>query len=171
MNRVRAQAEAGFSLLEVLVAITIVSLMAATVVLSIGVGRSPLRAETETLVLSLHHAHDQAIATGLPTGLALGADGESYAFLFYLDGRWWPVQGQPTLSHHDLAERVRIGVQDRPVWLDESEPEEAMLLPLFWFDPAGLNEPFELWLDHRGDRVFISRSSQGDIRVRGEGEA
>ncbi|WP_417469095.1 type II secretion system minor pseudopilin GspH [Maricaulis sp.] len=152
--------EAGFSLLEVLVAVSILGLMATAVALGAGPERDPLRLEAERLVVRLHQAEQEAVMSGQPVGLALTADG--YAFSNLVDGQWQPLRNHPTLQPRGFESDMHLRSDRIAVaW----RPEGVIAYPAVFFDPAGLNEPFRIVLEEDGRSYAILLDDAGRLRA------
>lgn len=137
--------EAGLSLIEILVGISILAIVAFAVTLSITPGGPAIEREADRLAARLNQAEAEAIASGAPVGLAVEGAGEGYAFYRLVDGRWWPVRDHPTLTEYRFEDALRLRVEEtRPVAPEAAA--RAALYPAIWFDPAGMTEPFRLRL-------------------------
>lgn len=158
----RLPSDAGLSLLEILVAITIVAMVSAAVVFAVQPAADPLDSEADRLTLRLNYASQDAIAAGQPVGLVIEDFGEGYAFYRYVDGLWRPLSNNPGLEPHQMAEGVRLAVADA-VLLEA----EGSNVPVFWFDPAGLNDPFRLLLQGEGREIEL-RWTERETLVRRE---
>ncbi len=144
--RASRTSEAGLSLIEILVAVSIMSVLAAAVIFSVQPGDAPLDVESERLSARLLFASDDAIATGQPVGVIIEDFGTGYSFHRYIDGRWWPIEDNPALRAHWLSDDVRLDVREAIFEQDADRDEAPPRVPLFWFDPAGLTDPFTLRL-------------------------
>ena len=140
--------EAGVSLIETLVAVSIIGIVATAVVLSIQPGSDPLDDEADRLLARLIFAEQDAISTGQPVGVVLEDFGAGYSFHRYVDQRWWPVRDNPALAVHRLESGFRL-IADEALLADLSaaDGDDPAIIPAFWFDPAGMTEPFRLRLE------------------------
>ena len=157
--------QAGLSLIEILVGISIVAVVAAAVTLSLRPGPDPLDAEADRLAARLLAARDAAIISGQPVGLVIEGHGDRYSFQHYLDGRWWAFRESAALSPRQLAEDVRLELREVRL---ASTPENSPARPVVWFDPAGLTEPFELRLERAGARIALAWQAEGRLVRREE---
>lgn len=158
--RNRLPTDAGISLIEILVGISILAIVAFAVTLSVQPSNDELREEAQRLAVRLDQAGREAIATGQPVGLAV--DGEHYAFYRYVDGRWWALEDHPTLRARHLPDNIRLDLRD-----GYTVPPQARagVFPAFWFDPAGLSEPFRLQLESEGRAIELDRDQTGAIAL------
>jgi general secretion pathway protein H len=161
--RTRLPRDAGVSLIEILVGVSILSIVAFAVTLSVQPPADPLQVEATRLAVRLDQASQEAIATGQPVGLVIGGFGETYGFYRYVDGRWWALSDHPTLRERQLPEGVQIDLSGSfaPVDADAG----GAVFPAFWFDPAGLTEPFRLRLQSSDHAVELARDGAGTILV------
>ncbi|WP_300528783.1 GspH/FimT family pseudopilin [Maricaulis sp.] len=149
--RRRLPSDAGLSLLEILVAITIVAMVSAAVVFAVQPADDPLDSEADRLTLRLNYASQDAIATGQPVGLVIEEFGAGYAFYRYVDGLWRPLGNNPGLEPHRMQAEIRLSVTDAVL-----VEAEGSAVPVFWFDPAGLNDPFRLRLQGQGREIELN---------------
>lgn len=166
----RLPKDAGVSLIEILVAVMVIGVVSSAVVLSLQLGDSAIEEEADRLSARLIFARDEAITTGQPVGLILEEFGTRYSFERYVDGRWWPLAENPAFARHDLAEAVELEVVDVALAQAGQSEEGAPRYPLFWFDPAGLTEPFTLRLRDAEQTLelrWTARGSEGWERVAG----
>ena len=73
------------------------------------------------------------------------ADAGPVAIYRYLDQAWWPLSDHPALRARVLPETVRLVA--REAMYTASDSDAAAAIPVIWFDPAGLTEPFRLRLE------------------------
>lgn len=143
-----AHSEAGVSLIETLVAVAIIGVVATAVVLSIQPGSDPLDDEADRLLARLIFAEQDAISTGQPVGVVVEDAGLRYSFYRYVDRRWWPVRDNDALGAYQLMDGSRLLVDDAILSaIIVADGEESPVIPAFWFDPAGMTEPFRLRLE------------------------
>tara|TARA_R110002096_G_scaffold122961_5_gene266219 strand:+ start:476 stop:970 length:495 start_codon:yes stop_codon:yes gene_type:complete len=152
--------ESGFSLLEVLIAVSIMALMATTIALAASPERDPLRREAERLVVRLHEAEQEAVISGQPVGLTLTDGG--YAFTNYVDGEWRPLRNHPTLQPRGFAQEMTLRSDTIALaW----HPDGVVVYPAVFFDPAGLNNPFRILLEEGGQSYAILLDDARRLRV------
>lgn len=94
----------GFTLVEMIVALSLMAIMAGAVVLGMGAGTGGVQAETEARRLAdrLQLAADEAMVT--ERALALDWDADGYAFVTRdsATGRWTPDRSDALGPRHDL---------------------------------------------------------------------
>ncbi|WP_412545276.1 GspH/FimT family pseudopilin [Maricaulis sp. MIT060901] len=161
----RAHNEAGVSLIETLVAVAIIGIVATAVVLSIQPGSDPLDEEADRLLARLVFAEQDAISTGQPVGVVIEGFGAGYSFHRYVDQRWWPVRDVDALGAHILETGFRLRVDEAILAAAiVGEGEERPVIPAFWFDPAGMTEPFRLRLEDAGTVLELVWTGDADTR-------
>ena len=167
--RHRTDREAGVSLIEILVGISIMAIVAFAVTLTLRPGDGALAREADRLGVRLNQAAAEAIATGQPIGLVIEANGQRYGFYRYVDRRWWPLRDHPTLEGHDLGSPVRLSATQALFQSGQAGVDRELApTPVIWFDPAGLTEPFSLRLDADGDWLELAWTTGGRLERRGE---
>lgn len=157
--------EAGFSLLEVLVALTIVSLLAGAVALSLGNQPSAQKKEADRLVLRMNAATQDSLIEGQLVGFAPEFDNAGYQFFTYGVGQWTVATTRPALERHRLRPGVTLYNEHlaRPRTGAGRQAPEAQ--PEVFFDPTGVNMPFAYRLEGEGDPVWVIRNEDGRLQV------
>lgn len=121
--------DGGFSLIEILVGVSILAVVAFAISLSVQPGRPPLEAEADRLAVRLHQAEAEAIASGAPVGLAIEGSGRRYGFYRLVDGRWWPLRDHPTLSGHEMEGGVLLALAGTRPWRRKPPPARRSIRP------------------------------------------
>jgi len=141
----------GFTLVEMMAVLLIISLMTGVVLLSAPRGDASGKSRSQDMLRSLLQASEDSIVKGQPQ--AFGLSEEAYLFYEFTDGEWvvktqtdWPEDLTVTFYKDD----IEIDIPEEPV-------------PLVIFEPIGLSTPFSLWLEE-GDLTMIF-SSEGDGRI------
>ena len=93
MRRPPRPAQAGFTLIELMIVITVIALMSALVVLALPDPRGRLIDEAERFAARARTAHDLAIVEGRSTSIWVSAG--VYCFDRREQGRWVPMSDKP----------------------------------------------------------------------------
>lgn len=142
----------GFTLVELLVVLTLVGLATAAVLLTLPGGDAALYRQADTFGLHLRRAQEEAILGG--RAVQVGVDAAGYRFSRQEFGRWRALEKAP------FAPRAWSG-------------EVQALLPRrqeqlgFRFDPTGAAEPQQLLLAHGDARVRVAVDPAGQVRIDG----
>lgn len=137
--------ERGFTLVELIVVITIMSLLAAAAVLAIPRSAGGLRAEAEQFAARAKSAGEAALINS--RAMSLRIDPAGYAVARHVGGEWrdevryaWEAGTRPDFGS---------GVQARTM-----------------FDSTGLADPLELTLRRGEERAQITIGVDGEIQIR-----
>lgn len=149
------RAQAGFTLVEVLVTLAIIALVSAMIIITAPTGKPPVVALSDTLVSALNRAAQTSIITGEPQ--AFGASKTAHALYRFSDGRWiaqtqesWPKAITAVLER----EKRVLALSDEVV-------------PLIVFEPTGLSTPFTLSLSSEGTIMQLGSTGNGQVRLQG----
>ena len=173
---------AGFTLLEILLVVTIIGILASVVVLgATDVGRQrTIRAEAERLVLAVELARDESRLRNSVWGLTV--DGGTYRFLEYDDAgdEWHDVERREFASdatENNVAFQVGQVLQSaddgvEPAWNPESRggetvpretgavAEDESPVPDVVIYPGGEMTPFQIIVT--GGEAFVAWVAQSD---------
>jgi general secretion pathway protein H len=138
--------EAGFSLIELLVALSIMALATSMVIFTSAGAERSLAAETDQLIASLVAARDLALVENRTVTVELSEAGYQTTVRSRLAG---PRPAAPLVS---WQAGTSIATRD------------DRLPTLLLFDPVGLAEPARLTLFRKGAMQRISIASSGEIR-------
>lgn len=147
----RRSAEHGFTLVELMVAVTLIGLLSAAAVLAIPDSRGRLVDEAERFAARTRAAQTQAIIGAAPVSVWISVGG--YGFDQRRAGAWTPVADKPL-----RVERWREGTRaDVPL----SGGRRRLT-----FDPTGLaDQPLDLRLVRDRAEVLVHVEANGGVRV------
>lgn len=177
---IRCGREGGFTLLELMVVVLIIGLLAAAMVLSVGVtGQDqPLEKESERATALVRYVREKAEVETREFGLYLGE--HEYEFLTFdpRKGLWRSVDEDEALRLRQLPEglKLRLVVEGREVVLRSPDPrktekqleEEAKTrVPHVILYSNGDLTPFELTLEREEPvrSVTIASTDEGKIEA------
>jgi general secretion pathway protein H len=146
----RAHAEAGFTLIEVMVTLLILGLIAGAVALTVPDGRPRLSDETERLAARLTRAREEAVLTNRGVDVAISPQG--YGFRVLSKGAWAPLREAP----------FQDGVwgEGLTVKLESADGRGSVR-----FDPTGMAGPARVVLRQGPDRMEVTVDEAGDVRI------
>ncbi|MEO1038498.1 MAG: GspH/FimT family pseudopilin [Pseudomonadota bacterium] len=162
----RPASDAGLSLVETLVAVSIIALMAVAIMLAIPSWPSAQEAEAERMLARFDHARERALVTGQLIGFLPDADGRGYGFLSYDGQAWRLMTDDPALRARTLQDGVSVFREDA-VQLRQSAFDTGVrpLQPEIWFDPTGLDEAFVYVVEGDGGSHRVVRAPHGALRI------
>lgn len=143
-------AEHGFTLVELMVVVTVIALASAVAVLAIPANRGA-HEEAARFAIRARAAHDLAITGGRP--VAVWVTGGGYGFDSRASGGWVPLADKPLrVERWDERTRVSTGTAGRLRVV---------------FDTTGMaDRPAELRLSREGDAASVAVAADGSVVVR-----
>jgi general secretion pathway protein H len=141
----RKRSKEGFTLVELMVVLVILSLAATVVVLAMPETGGSLEAEAERFAARAKAARDSAIVEARPVALSIDAGG--YAVARRPAGAWQPI------SHHEWADGTQAQIR-------------GTLEGGTRFDSTGLAEPLRLILRRRDRQAVVDIGPDGEVHVR-----
>ena len=136
----------GFTLVELMVVLTIVGLVSAVAMLAIPDPRGGLADEAERFAARARAAQERAIMDNRPVAVRVTPQG--YGFEWAVRGEWRALDRKPFTTVE---------------WKAGTEPApDAVRLV---FDPTGYAEPLRLDLVRQGERVAVEIGEGGGIHV------
>lgn len=142
----------GFTLVELMVVVTIIALAAAAAVWAMPDPQGRVADEAARFATRARAAHDEAIVTARPVSVWVTSGG--YGFDARVGGAWQPL-GERTLRIERWQEGTRVRL---------SEAGRVRVT----FDPTGLaDRPLDLRLERRGAAASVRIEADGSARVDG----
>jgi general secretion pathway protein H len=149
MFSTEARSARGFTLIEVLVVLTIIALLVSLVAVKLTPdARQSVANEGVQLAALLTHARHEAIATGVP--LAWQRTEAGYQFLQRgLDRKWQPMDSEASLRARALPTGVSVASIETPN--KASRANQTVI-----FLPTGIADPFRITLMLGAHRVHVA---------------
>jgi general secretion pathway protein H len=148
---VRRFAERGFTLVELMVTITVVALMASAVVWAVPAPGAKLRNDALRFAARVRAARDQAIVSAQPVSVWVTAGG--YGFDQRASGRWVPMADKPL--------RVERWTEGARAALDAPDGRVRVT-----YDPTGLpDRAADVRLAMDGRAMLVRLGGDGSIRA------
>lgn len=139
----------GFTLVELLVVLTIVGLLSAAVVVALPEGKGAALVDAERFAARAKHAQDVAILDSRPISVRVDAAGYGFE---RRQGTDWAAAGTESLARTEWSEGVT------PV-LANGEPVRI------GFDPTGAADPWRLMLRDGEGQAVVEVGEDGGIHV------
>jgi general secretion pathway protein H len=139
----------GFTLVELLIVLTIIGLVSAAVVLALPDPRGSLVDEAERFAARAHAAQERAITDARPIAIRVTSSG--YGFDRRERGEWKPLAGD-LFGDRAWSEGTRASLGS----------QAAQRLA---FDTTGATEPTRLLLVRDEEQVFVDIGADGRTRV------
>lgn len=145
-------AEHGFTLVELMVVLTIIGFISAAVVLAIPDPRGRVIEDADRFAARVAAARDEAVVTARPMGLWVSASG--YGFQRREGGQWTPLEDKPFVTADwKGGTRALVGKDGRQQ---------------IAFDGTGLpTDPLIVTLAREGERVSVTVDMAGKVMVGG----
>lgn len=143
----------GFTLVELMIALSVMALLASAVVMTVGGGGNQPAGEAARFASRLAAARDRAVLSGRPISAWISPSG--YGFDQHQQGRWMPLDERPFEAENwaagtAVAATGRSGSQSR-----------------LRFDSLGLpDQPMEVALVQGERRATVRVSASGEVAVR-----
>lgn len=142
----------GFTLVELLLVLTIISLSATAVVLSLPEQRPSLTREAERFAARLSRAQDAAIIENRP--IAVTVDRSGYEFQRRIAGNWSPLAIEP----------FRRTAWDEDTRIQLPSDDGVRLV----FEPTGYADPMQVALRRAGESRIVRIGETGSVEVRAD---
>ena len=166
------QGSSGFSLLELLVVVTIIGLIAGAAVLSVGVLGSNQSTQSEALRLQaiLKLLHEDALMQSRDYGIVFSSTGYQFYIYDHQLRSWLETKNETFLLKHELRPPLRISLvmDEQDLILAESISEKIPYLgePHVLILSSGEMTPFKLGLSQlAGDHLLLTGKLDGTVDV------
>lgn len=134
----------GFTLLEVMVVMTIIGIIAGMVALRVGDSSRQVRHEREArrLQQAVQLAAQEAIVRGRPYGLRVGSN--DYAFCRREAGVWTPIAADNKLGPYLLPGNLQLRIDSTLPEQDDRDSDQEDACPMIRLSPSGEIEPIRI---------------------------
>ena len=148
---VRRSAEHGFTLVELMVVVTIIGLASASVVWAMPDPRGRVQDEAVRFAARVRAAHDSAIVEARP--VSVWVTGGGYGFDRRLAGGWTPIAEKP-MRVERWSEGTKASIGDASGRMRVT------------FDPTGLTDrPAAIRLDRDGAGAVVNIDADGSVHA------
>jgi type II secretion system protein H len=155
---VRNNKQAGFTLVEVLVSMLIISLMTGLVVLNLPQEKDPLTGQVQLLAKRLEIASSTSMIENNPIGIRFNEEG--YQAVRYIGGEWKLIEQFEFET--DSAPQLELKQNGAKIDIEKAYKNEV---PVIRYDSTGLATPFELTIDVFGDSLRIEGAADGSVSI------
>ncbi len=160
------KASAGFTLVEMLLALAVLGMTAAIVVFNAPQRRSVAQQQAQTFAARLQLAQETVILTGTP--LRLDLDAKGYEFFRFEEGEWRSKiselpPGGKFLVHVDLQVGASDSTYENQRYLGAKYAEETENRYVL-IDPIGAVTPFSVLFSGE-DPITVSMKSTGVVQI------
>jgi general secretion pathway protein H len=137
---------AGFTLIELMVVLTIIAVLTGMVALRLGNRGREVQHEREVrrLQQAITLAAEEAIIQGRPYGLAVSA--HDYRFCRREQGSWTPIEADRGLAPHLLPENLLLQIESELPSSAAGDRDVEGACPMIRLFPSGETEPLQLTL-------------------------
>lgn len=168
------RANGGFTLVELLVVLTVLSLASAVVIMNAPRVRSDLRLEAERFAARLRICQSYAVAAGAPVRVAVDQNG--YTFQRLSGAEWKAVAEQRQLQPRRMKSSVLIRAEVDDISLRNEEAlgqtrAGSSALPnedepvYFEVDPVGLQNAVSVVFSTARDSSIVALAADGTINI------
>lgn len=179
--------QSGFSLIEILVVVVVISIVLSVTVLSFNLASDDreLRTEGRRFAALIEITMDEAAMQGREFGIELLRNGYRFVEFDAFAGLWADIPGDDILRLRSLPDEVEfeLYLEDKRVLLnddpaafedpDEDAPRQTseVYSPHLLIYSSGETTPFELhlWRDYDDKRVILQSDAFGSIEFADEG--
>lgn len=152
----------GFTLVELMVVVSLIGLMSTLVVLAIPDGRPRLTAEAERFGARLVRAREEAVLTNRAVEVEVTAEG--YAFRARRRGEWRPLEGPFEAVAWSPGTSAILASADS-AGADAAIADGTVAPARVAFDSTGFAAPASLTLSRDGERIRVEIDGAGEVRI------
>jgi general secretion pathway protein H len=154
----------GFTLIEVMVVLVLISIIVSFAVLSVDTGPEELRREGSRLASLLELASEEAVMNGREYRLILTRRG--YSFEQLREGEWLAVEDE-ILRPRELPAFMTLSfiLENEPLPLPESTGDDQKKPPVILLLSSGELPPFELTVTTDNGSVMLISTREGRVET------
>lgn len=152
--------EKGFTLLEVLIVVFIISLASTVIIVALPSSEKQTIKHADKLVRELNFANRESVASGVPTALFLTEDG--YAFKHFREKEWSKSIRTTKIRNNTRQKHTRFGLilDDEVLTLEELDSR-----PILTFYPIGDATPASIVIEGEGPTLYVNVTDNANVEI------